>query len=72
MRPSWAGAESSFRPLGQRWVFVVLDVLLICFMAAIAVFGVIHVAADLFICALVLPLLSSFPSLRLATYCQAS
>jgi hypothetical protein len=49
-------------PLGRPRVFVVLvvlGVLLICFITAIAAFGVIYVAASLFICALVLPLVSS-------------
>jgi hypothetical protein len=45
-------------PLGRPWVFivlvvlVVLGILLICFMTVIAVFGMIHVAAGHFICAL--------------------
>jgi len=52
-------------PLSWPWVFVVLivlvalGVLLSCFMIIIAVFGVMYVAASLFICVLVLPLLSS-------------
>jgi len=39
-----------------------------CFMTAIAVFGAMHVAANLFIRALVLPLLSSLHRLRSQEY----
>jgi hypothetical protein len=56
-------------PLCGSWVLVVLDVLIICFVTAIAVFGVVYVTADLFSRVLVPSLLSPFPPLEFATKC---